>query len=97
MYSADVIESHSARIDTCGSPAGLVADNRAVIILIPIRLGGEKINPDYFNFVKVSLVNKLQSLISKNSSYLKTIIVYNRFFLFYMFTRSTFCGNVKVN
>ena len=28
-------------------------DTRAVIILIPIRLGGEKINPDYFNFVKV--------------------------------------------
>ncbi|XP_076026291.1 cysteine protease ATG4C [Genypterus blacodes] len=27
-------------------------DSRAVIILIPVRLGGEKTNPDYFNFAK---------------------------------------------
>ncbi|KAL6458127.1 hypothetical protein MHYP_G00333570 [Metynnis hypsauchen] len=52
VYSADVIESHSARADACGGPEGHVADSRAVIILIPVRLGGEKINPDYFNFVK---------------------------------------------
>uniref|UniRef100_A0A8C3G316 Cysteine protease n=1 Tax=Cyclopterus lumpus TaxID=8103 RepID=A0A8C3G316_CYCLU len=41
VYSADVIDSHRA------PRAG-----RAVIILIPVRLGGEKTNPDYFNFAK---------------------------------------------
>ncbi|XP_066522142.1 cysteine protease ATG4C isoform X2 [Hoplias malabaricus] len=52
VYSADVIESHSAPRDLFGGPEGHGADSRAVIILIPVRLGGEKINPDYFNFVK---------------------------------------------
>uniref|UniRef100_A0A671TD42 Cysteine protease n=1 Tax=Sinocyclocheilus anshuiensis TaxID=1608454 RepID=A0A671TD42_9TELE len=37
VYSADVINSHSGR---------------AVIILIPVRLGGEKINPEFLSFVK---------------------------------------------
>ncbi|XP_041913966.1 cysteine protease ATG4C [Alosa sapidissima] len=53
VYNADVIDSHAPR--SGGPPklaGGVVMDTRAVIILIPIRLGGEKINPDYFNFVK---------------------------------------------
>ncbi|XP_026882493.2 cysteine protease ATG4C isoform X2 [Electrophorus electricus] len=52
VYSADVVEKHSARADALRGPEGSPADSTAVIILIPIRLGGEKINPDYFNFVK---------------------------------------------
>uniref|UniRef100_A0A8C2K495 Cysteine protease n=1 Tax=Cyprinus carpio TaxID=7962 RepID=A0A8C2K495_CYPCA len=38
VYSADVIDSHSGQM--------------AVILLIPVRLGGEKINPEYLSFVK---------------------------------------------
>ncbi|XP_076871005.1 cysteine protease ATG4C [Brachyhypopomus gauderio] len=53
VYNADVVERHSARADALRDPEGLAADGMAaVIILIPVRLGGEKINPDYFNFVK---------------------------------------------
>uniref|UniRef100_A0A8C2ZQ63 Cysteine protease n=1 Tax=Cyclopterus lumpus TaxID=8103 RepID=A0A8C2ZQ63_CYCLU len=42
VYSADVIDMS----------ASALSDSRAVIILIPVRLGGEKTNPDYFNFAK---------------------------------------------
>lgn len=67
MYSSDVIDSHRGpqpgqalpeRSDSSSSsqdsqPASTPPDSRAVIILIPVRLGGEKTNPDYFNFAKV--------------------------------------------
>ncbi|KAM7388133.1 hypothetical protein PAMP_024332 [Pampus punctatissimus] len=68
VYSADVIDSHRApragrasaeRSDAPPSlqnnqpaSASRLPDSRAVIILIPVRLGGEKTNPDYFNFAK---------------------------------------------
>uniref|UniRef100_H3DL66 Cysteine protease n=1 Tax=Tetraodon nigroviridis TaxID=99883 RepID=H3DL66_TETNG len=45
VYSADVIDGHKA--STSASP-----ESRAVIILVPVRLGGEKTNPDYFNLAK---------------------------------------------
>nr|XP_046248280.1 cysteine protease ATG4C [Scatophagus argus] len=68
VYSADVIDNHRAprpgqvspeRSDAPPSPqndqpvsASTPSDSRAVIILIPVRLGGEKTNPEYFNFAK---------------------------------------------
>ncbi|XP_056114848.1 cysteine protease ATG4C isoform X2 [Rhinichthys klamathensis goyatoka] len=56
VYSADVIDSHSAwtssHCDPQGLNTGATPDSRAVIILIPVRLGGEKINPEYLSFVK---------------------------------------------
>lgn len=56
VYSADVIDSHSTRTESHSDPQGLDSgaspDSRAVVILIPVRLGGEKINPEYLNFVK---------------------------------------------
>lgn len=69
MYSADVLNSHRAqkagqasaeRSDATPSAqnsqpasASTQPDSRAVIILIPVRLGGEKTNPEYFEFAKV--------------------------------------------
>ncbi|XP_017275880.1 cysteine protease ATG4C [Kryptolebias marmoratus] len=45
VYSADVVDCHRAPNETS-------AGSRAVIILIPVRLGGEKTNPEYFDFAK---------------------------------------------
>ncbi|XP_077391356.1 cysteine protease ATG4C isoform X1 [Festucalex cinctus] len=68
VYSADVIDSHRAAKagQTSAGPSDApppppnnqsasvftLPDSQAVIILIPVRLGGEKTNPEYFNFAK---------------------------------------------
>lgn len=58
VYSADVMDSHRAPGAGLDSPPNSEpstadpTDSRAVVILIPVRLGGEKTNPDYINFVK---------------------------------------------
>ncbi|XP_035642792.1 cysteine protease ATG4C [Oncorhynchus keta] len=51
VYSADVIDSHQSCV-AGGADALPLTDSRAVIIFIPVRLGGEKTNPEYFSFVK---------------------------------------------
>ena len=69
VYSGDVVDSHGAPAagqpsaePSDGPPplqsdqpasASTPPDGRAVIILIPVRLGGEKTNPEYFDFAKV--------------------------------------------
>ncbi|XP_067086738.1 cysteine protease ATG4C isoform X1 [Osmerus mordax] len=54
VYSADVLDSHRVpgpqHAVTGDAPP--LTNSRAVILLIPVRLGGEKTNPEYFNFVK---------------------------------------------
>ncbi|XP_072245182.1 cysteine protease ATG4C [Leuresthes tenuis] len=68
VYSADVIDCHRATKEGEASDEALhtpplehndkpasaptLPDNRAVIILIPVRLGGERTNPEYFDFAK---------------------------------------------
>lgn len=47
VYSSDVIDKQ------CASMASDHADDKAVIILVPVRLGGERTNTDYLDFVKV--------------------------------------------
>ncbi|KAM9762697.1 cysteine protease ATG4C isoform 1-T2 [Menidia menidia] len=68
VYSADVIDCHNGAkagqasdqtsdtnpLEQKHQPESVhtFPDNRAVIILIPVRLGGERTNPQYFNFAK---------------------------------------------
>lgn len=47
VYSSDVIDKQNASM-TSGN-----TDEKAVIILVPVRLGGERTNTDYLEFVKV--------------------------------------------
>lgn len=46
VYSSDVIDTQ------CASMASGNADDKAVIILVPVRLGGERTNIDYLEFIK---------------------------------------------
>ncbi|XP_041126859.1 cysteine protease ATG4C isoform X1 [Polyodon spathula] len=50
VYSADVIDSLQKPAQ--GPETETRVNRKAVIILIPVRLGGEKTNPEYFDFVK---------------------------------------------
>ncbi|XP_005737064.1 cysteine protease ATG4C isoform X1 [Pundamilia nyererei] len=68
VYSADVVDCHRApraertSDETPDAPtlpqndhpvhASTSPESRAVIILVPVRLGGEKTNPEYFDFAK---------------------------------------------
>ncbi|KAM4575355.1 cysteine protease ATG4C isoform 2-T2 [Fundulus diaphanus] len=68
VYSVDVVECHKVPSsketsdETPESPsvaqtsqpssAPTLPEDRAVIILIPVRLGGERTNPEYFDFAK---------------------------------------------
>lgn len=47
VYNCDVIDKQSASMTSDN------ADDKAVIILVPVRLGGERTNTDYLEFVKV--------------------------------------------
>ncbi|XP_059840406.1 cysteine protease ATG4C isoform X2 [Hypanus sabinus] len=49
VYIADVMEKHSQTVE-CGIPGS--SDKNAVVILIPVRLGGEKVNPEYKEILK---------------------------------------------
>lgn len=46
VYNCDVIDKQSASMTSDN------ADDKAVIILVPVRLGGERTNTDYLEFVK---------------------------------------------
>uniref|UniRef100_A0A673IFA7 Cysteine protease n=1 Tax=Sinocyclocheilus rhinocerous TaxID=307959 RepID=A0A673IFA7_9TELE len=51
-YGPAVVAHILRHCDPQGLNSEAASDSRAVIILIPVRLGGEKINPEYLSFVK---------------------------------------------
>lgn len=82
VYSADVVDCHRApraertSDETPDAPtlpqndhpvhASTLPESRAVIILVPVRLGGEKTNPEYFDFAKVKNASRFEWLKNKN-------------------------------
>lgn len=80
VYSVDVMDCHKAprareksdeipesppvAQNSQPSSAPTLPEDRAVIILIPVRLGGERTNPEYFDFAKVR--DTMLSLIFKD-------------------------------
>ena len=47
VYSSDVIDKQRSSMTSDNT------DGKAVIILVPVRLGGERTNTDYLEFIKV--------------------------------------------
>uniref|UniRef100_A0A3B5LI93 Cysteine protease n=1 Tax=Xiphophorus couchianus TaxID=32473 RepID=A0A3B5LI93_9TELE len=52
VYNEDVMDSDSPPVAQKSQPTPTLPENQAVVILIPVRLGGERTNPEYFDFAK---------------------------------------------